>query len=73
MASDQAAYDMFSSGDDSASFNQGPYNAQATSGMGQSEYVGPTQMHNSGYYNPNEHSAQTSGQPHQTYGNSQPP
>ena len=64
---------MFSSGDDSTSFNQGNYNTQANPGVGHSEFSEATATHNTGYYNPNEHSNKTGAQQQQAYGNAQLP
>ena len=69
---DQATYDMFS-GDDSGGFNSGAYNPNPSSGVGNMEF-GSTAMPNTGYYDPNAHTAQNRlhpqqnrGQPQQTY------
>ena len=69
---DQATYDMFS-GDDSGGFNSAAYNPNPSSGDGNMEF-GSTAMPNTGYYDPNAHTAQNRlhpqqnrAQPQQTY------
>jgi len=72
LGTDQAAYDMFSSGDDSTNFNQG-YNAQAPPGASSSQFSGAPAINNTGYYNPTANSDQPHAQPQNTYRSAQQP
>jgi len=72
-AADQAAYDMFSSGDESMNFHQDP-NVPGNNVPNASQYSGAPPMSNAGYYNNvNVPHSTPHSQPHQTYGGSQQP
>lgn len=73
IGSDQAAYDMFSSGDDNVNFNQGGYNSQAPPATSPSQFSGAPAMHHTGYQNPPAHSGQSYAQQQNAYRNTQPP
>ena len=75
MSTDHAAYDMFSSAEETTNYNQNPgtYSAQASSET-TSQFSGSTAMPPSAsYYNPAAHNQQMHTQSQNAYGNAQQP
>ena len=75
MSTDQATYDMFSSGEETTNYNQnqGGYGSQASS-ENTSQFSGSTAMPPSAtYYNPSAHNQQMHTQSQNAYGNAQQP